>query len=213
MALRTLRSVPIGDIALAVATVLAAVYLGPQIWRLWHTRNPDGVSPTWACFGTVINAAWIVYLVAEELWPALVATVIVVASYLTTAYLVLRLRPRAAPGAIGRAAIVAVGLTLVAVLFGWTALGIVLGLSYGLQVAPSVWSAYAVDDPAGISLPTWWLGLAQAVLWGIYAVGVADAGIITYAVIGVVSSAAIIGRVTLTRRPRPVPATGAAPGT
>ncbi len=82
----------------------------------------------------------------------------------------------------------------------------VLGLSFGLQLAPSLWTAYTTADPSGISSGTWWLGATEGVLWGYYGLYHADAGIITFSVVAAVGSVAMLSRVYATR-PRVRPAT------
>lgn len=65
----------------AAATVLAAVFLVPQIVRLVVQRDAAGVSPTWAAFGVVTNAAWVAYLGANGLWAAAAAPALAVVTY------------------------------------------------------------------------------------------------------------------------------------
>ena len=40
-------------------------------------------------------------------------------------------------------------LTATAVIAGWTTLGVVLGLSYGVMLTPSIWTAFRTADPSG----------------------------------------------------------------
>jgi hypothetical protein len=195
----------VADIAVVLATVLAVGFLLPQILRLRRTHVADGVSATWAAFGTVVNAWWVAYLAHERLWGGLPATVAVVVFYALTLALVLAARPTAVPTALSWGGGYAVFLGAVAAAFGWTVLGTVLGLSYGVQVTPSVWAAYRSPDPYGVSLPTWLLGGAQGVLWGIYGGAHRDAGILVYAAVAVVAATAIVARVAATRSRRPVP--------
>ena len=93
---------------------------------------------------------------------------------------------------------------LVTAVSGWAALGALLGVAYGIQVAPCIWSAFHVREPTGIATHTWTLNLIEAVLWGVYALSHSDVPIALYAVIGTVTSAAILTR--RLRVPRPTPA-------
>ena len=77
----------------------------------------------------------------------------------------------------------------------------VLGLSYGVMLTPSVWTAYRTARPSGISPGTWSIGLAEAFLWGYYGMFHADRGIITFAVVGLVGSVLMLLRHNATRRP------------
>jgi hypothetical protein len=86
-----------------------------------------------------------------------------------------------------------------------------LGVAYGVQVTPCVWSAFRVRQPTGIALHTWTMNLVEAALWGIYGLAHGDIPIVLYAVIGTVASAAIVGRRLLTGHvvgPMPVLASG-----
>ena len=95
-------------------------------------------------------------------------------------------------------------LTLVTAAGGWAALGALLGVAYGIQVAPCIWSAFRVREPTGIALHTWTLSLVEAALWGAYGLTHSDVPIVLYATIGTMSSAAILAR--RLRVPRPAPA-------
>jgi hypothetical protein len=82
---------------------------------------------------------------------------------------------------------------------GWAALGMMLGLAYGVQMTPHVWCAFRVREPTGIAPHRWTMNLFEALLWGVYGVGHAATPVVVYAVIGTVCSAAILGRVGLAR--------------
>jgi len=82
---------------------------------------------------------------------------------------------------------------------GWTTLGVALGLSFGVMMTPSLWTAYRTPDPSGISAGTWWLGVAEAALWGFYGWHNADAGIITFAVTALLGSAGMLARLAATK--------------
>jgi len=82
---------------------------------------------------------------------------------------------------------------------GWIMFGVVLGLSYGVVLAPSVWTAYRTADPSSIAPGTWWIGGLEAALWGYYGAFHSDRGIVTLAVIGVVGSALMLARYYGTR--------------
>ena len=63
------------------ATLLAAVFLFPQIASLIWERDTRGVSMTWAIFGVVTNAAWVAYLLQEGLWLPSFAPATAVVTY------------------------------------------------------------------------------------------------------------------------------------
>ena len=89
---------------------------------------------------------------------------------------------------------------------GWEALGVALGLSYGVMLSPSVWTGFKTRDPSGISPATWWIGLFEAMLWGYYGLYNAAAGMVTFGIVGVAGSLLILGRYYSTRRLAEVPA-------
>jgi hypothetical protein len=100
---------------------------------------------------------------------------------------------------LGRAA--GFGAVLVAALLigGWTALGVALGLSFGVMMAPSIWVAFRTPNPSGIAPGTWWLGLAEGLLWGLYGWHHADEGILTFSAIAIAGSVLMLGRSWATR--------------
>jgi len=55
-------------------------------------------------------------------------------------------------------------------------------------------------NPSGISPGTWWLGIAEAALWGLYGWHNTDAGIITFAITALLGSAAMLARHAATTR-------------
>jgi hypothetical protein len=67
------------------------------------------------------------------------------------------------------------------------------------MLAPSIWTAYRTPDPSGVSPGTWWIGLAEALLWGYFGLYHTDAGIITFGVVGIVGSSLMLVRYHTTR--------------
>jgi uncharacterized protein with PQ loop repeat len=184
--------------AAIVATVLAGVALIPQIRRLVTTKISDGVSPTWAGFGVVTNAAWAIYLASQSLWLAIPSTLVVSVFYAATLGVLTRLRSPAR-AAVVSSAVSALVLAAAGVGGGWPALGTLLGFSYGFQAAPGIWRAYRTWAPRGISPATWWVTVAEAGLWGAYGVIVADRPIVIFAVTAGAASLLMLGRYAATR--------------
>jgi uncharacterized protein with PQ loop repeat len=189
----------LANLAIIAATVLAATALIPQVVKLLRTRTPDGVSATWAAFGVVTNLAWAVYLTSQALWLTLPAVVMVVTGYGVTFALLRRLGSgTGAP--IGLGVGWAVTLASIGAIGGWSVLGTVLGFSYGVQVAPGVWTAYRAYRPVGISPGTWWIVLVEGLLWGYYGWWHGDAPLMIFAVVGTLASIAMLTRYGATRR-------------
>ena len=184
--------------AIVLATVLTLVFLVPQIAKLIRTGDSAGVSTTWPALGVLSNIGWTGYLAHEALWASLVAPVGATAGYSVTMWALARTGRPLGPS-LGRAA--GFGAVLVATLLvgGWTALGVALGLSFGVMMAPSIWVAFRTPDPSGIAPGTWWLGLAEGLLWGFYGWHHADEGILTFAAIAIAGSVAMLLRYWVTR--------------
>ena len=117
--------------AIVLATVLTLVLVVPQIAKLVRTGDSAGVSTTWPALGVLSNIGWTVYLAHEALWASLVAPVGATAGYAVTMWALARTGRPLGPS-LGRAA--GFGALLVAALLigGWTALGVALGLSFGV---------------------------------------------------------------------------------
>ena len=90
-------------------------------------------------------------------------------------------------------------LTATPLIGGWTALGVALGLSFGVMMAPSIWVAFRTPDPSGIAPVAWWLGLAEGLLWGFYGWHHADEGLLTFTAIAIAGSVAMLLRYWVTR--------------
>jgi uncharacterized protein with PQ loop repeat len=186
-----------------VATALAATSALPQLRRLRSTRDLTGVSLAGPAIGAVSEAGWLVYVTEVELWSAAAEPVIMVMTNVALAGAICRTGGRPARAVLVGAAWAAM-LTLVTAVGGWAALGAMLGVAYGIQMTPYIWSAFRVREPTGIALHTWTLSLVEAALWGVYGLAHSDLPIVLYAAIGTVSSAAILAR--RLRVPRPTPA-------
>jgi uncharacterized protein with PQ loop repeat len=202
--------VTLADAAVILATILAVGSLVPQALRLLRTRDIAGVSVLWTALGTITNLAWFAYALARGLWAGVPATLATAAFYGFLFVTLVRFGGR--PGAALRGGIAwAVLLTAVTVIGGWSALGALLGVSYAVQIAPSLWTAWRTYAPTGIAPGTWVLFLVQVVLWGYYGVEEQDWAIKGFALTGIVSSVLMLLRWTMTRSRTAQPATAAVP--
>lgn len=192
----------LANIAVIAATLATLLFLVPQIVKLIRSGDSAGVSTTWPAIGVVSNLGWLVYFVHEALWASVPAPIGAAAGYGITMWALGRTgRPLATSYV--RGVVFSVLLVATAAGIGWTALGVALGLSFGVMMIPTLWTAYRTPDPSGISPGTWWLGIAEAGLWGFYGWHHADAGIITFSLIALAGSAAMLLRYAATR---PAPA-------
>lgn len=164
---------------LAVATVLGGGMIVPQVLRLRRTRSLAGVSVAWIGLSVTLNGWWVAYGVAGERWGVVPVSVVGLALYLWMARLALgiagvgTLRGLTA-GALLPTIVPAVALAV----SGWTAAGLVIGLSYGIQFGPAAWSAVRSERLDGISPTTWIMAWAEAVIWFVYGLDVGDAALV-----------------------------------
>ncbi len=187
------------------ANALGAAMAVPQATKLLRERCADGVSLTWAAVSVAVNGWWGVYGLGVGDWSILPVSVISVLAYLVIAIGVVRFSTAptwtllrtavAATLAIGAVPLVAV------MLDGWVTAGIVLGALYGVQLSPAVVTVYRAIDVSGVSLATWLMAFAEAVLWGVYGLAHLDVGLITLAATGTFMSTLVLARLFV-RRPR-----------
>ncbi len=188
----------LANIAVIAATIGTVTFLVPQTVKLIRTRDTEGVSATWPALGFVVNLGWFVYMIAQQLWVATLAPFVTFLSYLVVLW-ALRRAGRSLQVGAWRAGAWGVVLVAIGVVAGWAAFGVALGLSIGVQLSPSVWTAYRTPDPSGVSPLTWWIGLAEALLWGYYGLYNRDAGIITFGVVATVAAVLMLARYYATR--------------
>lgn len=187
----------VAEVLAATATALAAVFLIPQIVRLLRRNDSTGVSSVWAAFGVVTNSAWILYLGANELWPAVVAPALAAVTYgITLAVLAPLDRRRDWTWIAG---LYATALATVGPVGGMGALGLALSVTPVVQLMPQIIAMYREVQPTGVSPTTWSLAIAEAVLWGLYGMLVSDAALVGYGLVTTTGSMLILGRWLATR--------------
>lgn len=184
------------------ATALAAWQLVPQVVKLRRVALPAGLSPTWALLGISTNLVWIAYRWSQGLWLGLPSPVIAGALYVVTLALIARagpdLRWAGVAGGVWWACIGAAGLV-----GGWPLLGAMLGVSSGLQAAPSIWAAFRSARPVGIAPSLWAIGLVQGLLWGYYGWAHEDSAMMVYAAATASAAFLILSRYGYARRRTP----------
>jgi uncharacterized protein with PQ loop repeat len=189
----------LANAAVIGASVLTVVFLLPQIVKLIRTGNSNGVSATWPALGFVTNIGWLAYMISQGFWAAIIAPLVTFISYGVILWALARngrnLRTSYVRGMVWTGLLVAI--TLMA---GGSALGVFLGFSYGVQLAPSIWAAFQTADLSGISPGTWGIGLAEALLWGYFGWYHTDLGIVIFGIVGVVGSGLMLIRYYATRR-------------
>jgi uncharacterized protein with PQ loop repeat len=188
----------LANVAVVLATISTVTFLLPQIVKLVRTGDSQGVSTTWPALGFVINVGWFVYLISQQLWASIFAPFATFIAYAVTMWAVGR-TGRDLSSSYVRGLIAAVVLVALAALSGWEVLGVALGISYGVVLAPSIWAAYRTSIPSGISALTWWIGFVEALLWGYYGWFHSDRGSLTFTVVGVTGCGLMLLRYYATR--------------
>lgn len=180
------------------ATAVTFVQILPQIVRLLQIGRTEGVSPVWAAIGTTVNAGWIAYVVAEELWVTIPACLVGTAGYGIVLYLLYRNGAGVRTGLL-LSAVVAVACVVVQLEAGWTVLGTVLGLSNGLYLGPSVVAAWKSHAPVGVSPLSWVLVALEGVLWGLYGLLVEASPVVVFGVTAALLAGLVLLRLWFTR--------------
>lgn len=191
-------------ILLAIANVMGAGMIVPQVLRIRRRRSADGLSGAWVGVGIGLNVWWFLYATAEHLWGLLPVSIGAGVLYGVMAAQLTGIDGRRALGAIGRGIAIA-GLVPAAALVGagWTAAGLTLGSAYAVQFAPATAAALRAPSVEGISPLTWTMALLEALIWLTYGLATADAALQVGGTGGAVMAAIILGRVALgDRRPR-----------
>lgn len=96
------------------------------------------------------------------------------------------------------------------VLGGRTALGTLLTGAFVLQVTPSIWTAYRVEQPTGVARGTWLLVLGELTCWLTFGVHRSDPRLIALGASGVTAAALMLARIEVARRRGMPPVTGCA---
>ena len=194
----------LANIAVVLATISTVTFLVPQISKLVRTGDSEGVSTTWPALGFVINVGWFAYLISQALWASVFAPFATFLAYAVTMW-ALRRTGRDLSRSYIRGALGAGALSIAAAIGGWTVLGVILGASYGIVLAPGIWTAYRTPDPSGISPLTWWIGLIEGVLWGYYGWFHQDLGILTFMGVAILGSSLMLTRYYATREQSATP--------
>jgi uncharacterized protein with PQ loop repeat len=191
-------------ILLLVATVMGVGMVVPQVVHLHRHRQAAGLSAVWIGVSLAMNAWWVAYALAEELWGLLPVSVGALVLYGVMAAQLSHLRPAArlplAAGAVGLAWIPAVCLAY----GGWTMAGLAMGLAYALQFSPAVVAALRTSDLGGVSRLTWRMAWIEAVIWFAYGLREGDPALVVGGGGGAVMATLLLSRLAQVRAPQPV---------
>ena len=182
-----------------VATVIGSAMAFPQARRIARTRRVEGVSATWIGVSLAINGWWFAYGVAADVWALVPVSVMSLCLYAVMARYYVGTAGRSSLGALALGFFVLGMVPLPFLLLGgWTLAGVAVGLSYGVQLLPAVVATMRSSSLAGVSSTTWIIALAEATLWLVYGVAVADVAVVLGGAVGVVMAGAILGRLAVT---------------
>jgi uncharacterized protein with PQ loop repeat len=190
------------SILVAVATVMGAGMIVPQVVRLHRTGLVDGLSGAWVGLSLAMNGWWIAYASAEELWGLLPVSVAAFALYAVIAVQYARVvgwdgARRLVTGLVPAAVLPGVALLT----GGWTTTGLAIGLAYAVQFSPALVAALRAADLGGISPATWTMAWVEAVIWCAYGAVMGDLALMIGGGGGTVMASVILARLWTTARP------------
>ena len=180
-----------------VASAIFLIRLLPQPARLWRTGVTAGVSPVAAANAVTSASAWLAYGLLHGL---VVVWVVSVAALVPGVWTVALLRRE-----FGRSEVLAAGAVVSAFVLAAAlgVLGAALALGVLVTAGPQVWRAIRQSDLRGIARATWFVAIADALLWGSYGLVIGDRALEGYGVVLATSAAIVLGRVAWTSRRLP----------
>lgn len=187
------------NLIVVVATVIGSAMALPQARRIACTRRVEGVSAIWIGVSLAINAWWLTYGLAADIWALIPVSAISLLLYGVMAGFFLASTGRR--GLDGMAlGVFVLGMVPLPFLLagGWALAGVAVGLSYGVQLLPAVVASLRTSVLSGVSSTTWIIACVEAALWLAYGLAVADAALVLAGAVGVVMGGVILGRLALT---------------
>ncbi len=187
------------NLIVVIATVIGSAMAYPQARRIARTRQVDGVSATWIGVSIAINAWWLAYGITAEIWALVPVSIVSLLLYGAMAWFFLASVGRRGLGgmALGVFVLGMVPLPFLAV-GGWVLAGIAIGLSYGIQLLPAVVASLRTSALTGVSSSTWIIACAEAALWLVYGLAVADVALVLAGTVGVAMAGVILMRLAVT---------------
>lgn len=173
-----------------IGTAIGLVRGLPQLLRLLRTRDAHGVSLDAAATSSVVSFAWASYGVLTGQAAVAVASGSSGLVFALVALAALRFgRParelRTAPGWL-----LVLGGTGAAL--GARGLAVLLPLGVLVANGPQLYVAWRERNLRGLSLGTWLLSVAEALVWGTYGLFAGDRSIVVYGALHLATSGAIV---------------------
>ena len=194
---------------LTIATVTGSGMIVPQVLRIHRGRRTAGVSAPWVGVGLSLNAAWLAYGWAEQLWGIVPVSIGAFVLYAVVAGQLVTIDGRRRLLGVLAGTLIAVLPAAAYVVGGWSATGLVAGLLYAAQFTPATIEAFRSDDTSGVSVVTWAMALVEALIWAGYGLWAGDVPLLIGGTGGAIASALIVVRLAtspLGGHPRPVAA-------
>jgi len=187
------------NLIVVVATIIGSAMAFPQARRIARTRRVDGVSATWIGVSLSINAWWLAYGLAADIWALVPVSVMSLILYGVMAWFFLASVGRRGLGgmAVGMFVLGMVPLPFL-VAGGWALAGVAVGLSYGVQLLPAVVASLRTRVLTGVSSTTWIIAFVEAALWLVYGIAVADVALVLAGTVGVAMAGVILTRLAVT---------------
>ncbi len=187
------------NLIVVVATIIGSAMAFPQARRIARTRRVDGVSATWIGVSLSINAWWLAYGLAADIWALVPVSVMSLILYGVMAWFFLASVGRRGLGgmAVGMFVLGMVPLPFL-VAGGWALAGVAVGLSYGVQLLPAVVASLRTRVLTGVSSTTWIIAFVEAALWLVYGIAVADVALVLAGTVGVAMAGVILARLAVT---------------
>jgi uncharacterized protein with PQ loop repeat len=182
-----------------VGTILGLVRALPQLGRLLRARNARGVSVDTAATSSVVSAGWAAYGVLTDQPAVALASGASAVTFALVTIAALRFGRR--PGELRATPVWLLVLVVAGMVGGAAGLGLVLPVSVLVANGPQLVVAWRERDLSALSLGTWVLSVAEAVVWGTYGLVAHDRSILVYGTLHLVTSGGIVAlRLAKSRR-------------
>jgi uncharacterized protein with PQ loop repeat len=193
----------------AAGTGLGLVRGLPQLARLLRARDARGVSLDAAATSSVVSAAWAAYGARTGQPAVALASGASALTFALVALAALRFGRRARE--LRAAPVWLAVLAAAGALRGAAGLGLLLSASVLVANGPQLRVAWRERDLSVLSLGTWTLAVAEALVWGTYGLVAGDRAVLVYGTLHLVTSGAVVA-LRLAKAGRPGRAERAAPG-
>lgn len=162
-----------------VAATLAAVYILPQAFRLFRTKDTNGVSPSTAVLLVSFSCLWIIYGFTIRNIPTISATAFAILQEIILLILLTKHKSVKAKHLILGVSIVTAGAILVA-LDKSELLGLSISFSTALAFLPQIVTTRKAPDTAGISPSFLVISVANGLSWLLYGILVSEIPLIVW---------------------------------